>query len=359
MSALLQRMLLSWLSVSAGVTLAALAAVIGTTSATAQTPVPDLPLEATPPVNPAAGDLASSQPEPLYAAPTRADRSGRILAAVEIDGKGPYRFIVDTGANRSALAPGVAQQLGLPYVSGGEVEVHGVTGTAMLPGVQVTSLRAGELLLPPSVLPVVSGDIFGGADGILGVAGIQGMRLDVDFLHDRVVIAPSSGRRAPDGFLVVRAGLWKGGLLLVNGRVGSVPAKIIIDTGAEHTMGNMPLRALLLDTRRHGEEFDTTVLGATPDIGSGTYFRAPMISIGGAQLLDLPVTFGDLHVFDLWGLAGEPALVVGMDVLGRLERFIIDYRRKEFQIKGSDTHGSMMRRCTSSTCGSRIPESGT
>ena len=177
------------------------------------------------------------------------------------------------------------------------------------------------------------------------------------------MIAWSSLRQAGavrrTAFIVVRASLWKGGLLLLNGRVGKVKAKVIIDTGAEHTMGNLPLRAALLGTHKRNEEFETTVLGATPDVGSGTYFRAPMISIGGAQLMDLPVTFGELYVFELWGLTDEPALVVGMDVLGRLERFVVDYRRKEFQIKGSDTHGSMLRRCTSSTCASRIPESGT
>jgi predicted aspartyl protease len=278
--------------------------------------------------------------------------------AVEINGQGPFRFIVDTGANHSALSPSVAERLALPTVPGG-VEVHGVTGTATLPAVHVASLRAGDLSLPPSVMPVLPGDIFGGADGLLGVAGIQKMRLDVDFLHDRVSIGPSNGRRARDGFLVVRASLWQGGLLLVDGRVGSVPTKVIIDTGAERTMGNLPLRAAVLGGREKDEELETTVLGATPEVGSGTYFRAPRISIGRAQLLDLAVTFGDLHVFELWGLTNEPALVLGMDVLGKLEQFVVDYRRQEFQVKGIGGRGSTLRRCTSSTCGSRIPEPGT
>jgi predicted aspartyl protease len=299
---------------------------------------------------------AHPEPGPLYAAPTRADRSGRIHAAVEINGKGPYRFIVDTGANSSALAPRVVEELALPPVAAGVVEVHGVTGAAMLPAVQVESLRAGGIDLPKSTMPVLAGNIFAGADGILGVAGIQQIRLDVDFVHDRVEIAPSSGKRAPAGYVTVRADLWQGGLLLVNGRVGSVPAKVIIDTGAERTMGNMQLRASILARSRRSREFDTTVFGATPDVGEGKYFRAPRIWIGPAQLVDLPVTFGDLHVFELWGLTAEPALVVGMDVLGRLERFIVDYKRKEFQMKSTGPKGVAIRRCSPSTCASRIPE---
>jgi hypothetical protein len=308
-----------------------------------------------PPASEAAQPGPQTEPEALYAAPTRADRSGRILAAVMINDRGPYRFILDTGANSSALAPRVAAELKLPAAEG--VQVHGVTGTAVLPGVHVDSMRAGDVVLPPAVLPVLPGDIFAGADGILGVTGMQRMRVDVDFLHDRVTIGHSSGRRATSGYVTIKANLWQGGLLLVAGRVGSIATQVIIDTGAERTIGNLPLRAAILARRNSGEEFSTSVFGATPAVESGTYFRAPQIAIGSAKLIDLPVTFGDLHVFDLWGLTDEPALVIGMDVLGRLERFVVDYRRQEFQIKTRGDHGAAIRSCTSSTCASRIPES--
>lgn len=309
---------------------------------------------ATPSPQPGA-DAAPTRPDAMYASPTRADRVGRILAAVEINGKGPYRFIVDTGANSSALAPGVAEELGLPQVQGG-VQVHGVTGTAMLPAVHVESLRVGGIVLPPATLPLLPGDIFAGADGILGVAGIQQMRIDVDFLKDRVEITPSSGKRAPSGYLTVRASLWQGGLLLVDGRVGNVPTKVIIDTGAERTIGNMQLREALASKAEREKVSEVKVLGATPSVGEATYFKVPRIRIGPTQLVDLPVTFGELYVFQLWGLTDEPALVVGMDVLGGLERFVVDYKRAEFQVKSRGSNGFDVRRCTSSTCGSRIPE---
>lgn len=300
-------------------------------------------------------DAAPPKPGAMYASPTRADRVGRILASVEINGRGPYRFIVDTGANSSALAPRVADELALPAVEGG-VQVHGVTGTAMLPAVHVESLRVGGIVLPPGTMPLLPGDIFADADGILGVAGIQNMRMDVDFANDRVEIAPSHGKRAPSGYLTVRASLWQGGLLLVDGRVGSVPTKVIIDTGAERTIGNMQLREALAGKAKREKVLEAKVLGATPSVGTATYFKVPRIRIGPTQLTDLPVTFGELYVFQLWGLTDEPALVVGMDVLGGLERFVVDYKRAEFQMKSRGSSGFDVRRCTSSTCGSRIPE---
>ena len=49
--------------------------------------------------------------------------------------------------------------------------------------------------------------------------------------------------------------------------------------------------------------------------------------------LDGQVTFGNLHVFRVWGLEHEPALLIGMDLLGTVERLVIDYRRREVQLK--------------------------
>ena len=306
-----------------------------------------------PPVE--AGELAEA--EPLYAAPTRADRSGRIHASVMINDAGPYRFILDTGANTSALAPKVADDLALHGVSNTQIIVHGVTGSATLPAVRVESMQVGEVRIPATNLPVLPGPVFGGADGILGINALQKTRIDVDFENDRVSITTSSGRRALPGYLVVPATLRKGGLLLVKGKVGKIPVQVIIDTGAERTLGNLALRTALLESARYDDEIDVSVLGATTDVSEGKYFRAPKIKLGEADLIDLPVTFGNLHVFEVWGLTDTPALVIGMDLLGMLRKFIVDYKRREFQLRSYDMPGAetKMNRCVASRCDSRIP----
>ena len=306
-----------------------------------------------PPVE--AGELAEA--EPLYAAPTRADRSGRIHASVMINDSGPYRFILDTGANTSALAPKVADDLALHGVSNTQIIVHGVTGSATLPAVRVESMQVGEVRIPATNLPVLPGPVFGGADGILGINALQKTRIDVDFENDRVSITPSSGRRALPGYLVVPATLRKGGLLLVKGKVGKIPVQVIIDTGAERTLGNLALRTALLESARYDDEIDVSVLGATTDVSEGKYFRAPRIKLGEADLIDLPVTFGNLHVFEVWGLTDTPALVIGMDLLGMLRKFIVDYKRREFQLRSYDMPGAETRlnRCIARRCDTRIP----
>jgi hypothetical protein len=38
-----------------------------------------------------------------------------------------------------------------------------------------------------------------------------------------------------------------------------------------------------------------------------------------------------MHIFEHWHLSKEPVLLIGMDTLGLLDVFIIDYRRRELQ----------------------------
>jgi predicted aspartyl protease len=256
---------------------------------------------------------------------------------VMVNGQGPFRFILDTGANRAVLSPRVLAGLRLQLAADGPtVAVHGVTGTALLPAVRIDELRAGEMVLARDQnVPVLSQTVLADADGILGIEGLRSARIDIDFVEDRVSIVKSSGRQAArSGFLTIDVSLQHGGLIVVPGRVGKVRVKAIIDTGAERTLGNNALReALLLVSRNGAEELTTRVFGATPEVGQGTSLVAPTIFLGEAELRDLEVTFGDLHVFRVWDLEHEPALLIGMDLLGTVERLVIDYRRRELQIK--------------------------
>jgi hypothetical protein len=207
-------------------------------------------------------------------------------------------------------------------------------------------------------VPVLAAPVFADADGILGIDGLQSLRIEVDFVKDRVTIRRSNGKRAPDGYLTVPAQFEHGGLLRVKGKVGKIRCAVVIDTGAAYTIGNLALQEALSRTMRTGGRAEATVSGATPITSSGFTLAAPMISIGEARLRNLPVTFADLHVFKLWGLTDEPALVVGMDILGTLEQLVVDYARREFQLKPYSEGGVSYRSCNSGECGTRLPKRG-
>ena len=268
--------------------------------------------------------------EPRYVAPTRRDRIGRIWAPVFIDGKGPYRLVLDTGANRSAITTHTAEELGIPATLDGQTVVTGFTGAATVPTVKVGKLEVGDVYLGPAELPVLR-DVFGGAEGVLGVEGLAGRRIFADFTHDKLEISMSHGERARHGFTTVPLHVWHG-LLVADVKLGNVRAKAIIDTGAQGTVGNLALRdALMRHPPRNAEQTD--IIGVTLDVQHGDYMQMPDIDFGKLTVKNVHVAFGDMYLFQHWGLTQEPTLTLGMDLLGSFDVLIIDYARHELQIR--------------------------
>jgi len=268
--------------------------------------------------------------EPRYVSPTRRDRIGRIWAPVLIDGKGPYRLVLDTGANHSAITTRAAQSLGIAPVATSTL-VTGFTGTAVVPTLHVNSLEVGELLIGPSDLPVLQ-DVFGGAQGVLGVEGLENKRIYADFSRDRLEITLSHGERAKMGFVVVPLTQTAGGLLVANVRVGTVRTKAIVVTGAQGTVGNMALRHALMRVPPRNAMHEE-IIGVTLDVQTGDNLLAPDIDFGSLQVKGAHVTFGDMYLFQHWKLTNEPTLTLGMDLLGSFDVLVIDYNRHELQIR--------------------------
>jgi predicted aspartyl protease len=271
---------------------------------------------------------ASSAPGPLFASPTTLDRIGRIVAPVTINGLGPFRFIVDTGANSSVLTTRLMQTLGLTPSPDQVITLRGVTGAVVVPAVVVDSFQTGDLTQRALRLPVVD-NVMGAADGILGMRGFDGKRITVDFVRDRIEIADSPGTRAPRQFITLPARLHFERLLLVDARVGGVRTKAIIDTGAERTLGNVVLRDTLLRKRGIDPASATQVIGLNLVEEAAHAIRTPTIVMGDANIANIHVVYGDIDVFKLWQLEDQPAMLVGMDVLGTLRTLMVDYERRE------------------------------
>ena len=289
---------------------------------------------------------ALADPEPLFAAPTRLDRIGRVMTHVMVNGKGPFRFVIDTGASRSTLAPHLAKALNLLPSVGRNVMLNGVTGAAEVFTVAVDSIEIGALRFEKQDLPVIFTSIMGNADGILGVAGFQDQRIDVDFKRDRVSVLTSNGKRPHYSMVTARAERNDNGLMIVDVRVGRrIKVKAVIDTGAERTLGNLALQNEMNKHRRRKREVVSAVVhGATPDIADGDVQEIKEATMGDMTLTNMEVIFADFHVFKLWGLHQQPAMLIGMDMLGVLDRLVIDYRRNEVSMYGERAASRIVQR---------------
>jgi len=272
----------------------------------------------------------------LYASPTRKDRIGRVLAPVMINGQGPFRLIVDTGASYSSVSPQLAATLGLQPSEDLPFLVNGITGSARVPSVLINHLQAGDLSFRSIRLPVIWAPVMAGADGILGAAGLKEERIMVEFTRNRVTIARSPIGLAPRGFRRVHGTLTSNGLLTVEVRVGGVRARAVVDTGAERSLGNQALRDALRHWQRarKAPQF-TDVYGTTAEIAQGELGLAPIITLGPIKMIDVDLIYGDFHIFEVWKMRDEPALILGMDVLGSVSSLGIDFRNQELYFEGA------------------------
>lgn len=265
----------------------------------------------------------------------------RPVVSVTINGEGPFDFILDTGANRTSIAPRLAERLRL--TADHRREIDGVTGPAVVDVVILDRLDAGALQLRDLAAPVVNQNMLGNAYGLLGVDALAGMRVAFDFNADTVEIGESGAALPSERSGGSRSGGSRSARLLSSGlaqttmRVADMDVVAIIDTGADATLGNTALRGAIGAQRwRAWRRFDADILGAGEAVVRGEVAVMRNLQLGQTRFLRAPVVVADLHVFDVLSMS-TPALVLGMDILEHAETLVIDYGTGEVAIGGSRT----------------------
>lgn len=276
-----------------------------------------------------APDLAAYQTASaadFAAGPTRSDRLGRVVAPVMVNGQGPFRFIVDTGANRSVLSDTLATQLGLSPSSTGEV--HSVYGVSTAPIVTVNTLQYGDVSLSAEAMPMLNGRVLAGEQGLLGVDGMRGRRLRMDFERNCIEIAPSREARRLRGWTSIRGEMRFGHLVVIRGSVNGIRVNLLLDTGSDSSLANFALRdAMNVRLRRRPREEQTIAYTAGQTVVLENAVLIPRMMMGELEVRNIVAYVNDFHIFQLWNLTSEPTLLLGMDVLSQAKGIAIDYER--------------------------------
>ena len=255
---------------------------------------------------------------------TRTDSSGRAVALININGEGPFRFIIDTGANRSVLSQALATRLGLAH--SGEGVVHSIDGAQPAMMVNVDALSFGALRLSSGETPVLDGPMLGGEHGLLGVDGMAGRLLHVDFTKNCVEIYENARQVSTKGWLSVPARMRFGSLLMVPGDIMGVKVNVLIDTGSEISLANGHFREALRNVGARSIEYrngHAFTFGRPIVLAERVW--TPRLYLGRTIISGVNAYIGDFHIFELWGLQDEPTLLIGMDVLERSREMAIDY----------------------------------
>jgi len=259
------------------------------------------------------------------------DRDDRMTVPVMLSGSGPYRFLVDTGADRTAVSTQIADRL--RFARQQNVVLHGVAGarsveTAKVPLLQLERKRVSEI-----DAALLDSDHMG-ADGILGVDSLASQRVMFDFDKNTMSVVPSSSpdfRREP-GTIVVSAKRKYGRLLFTEASINGRSAVVVIDTGSAVSLGNEALRRQLRGKRELTSKEQVELMSVTGDKILGDYMFARELQLGGVTLNDLAIIFADAHTFKQLGLENRPALLLGMNAIRAFKKVSIDFANRKFRV---------------------------
>jgi hypothetical protein len=256
----------------------------------------------------------------------------RLLVDVLLNDRGPYRFLVDSGADTSVVGLRVAGALKLPI--GTPVVLNGMTARNTVDRVKVDRLRLGSTDFTGLQLPALREEHLG-SDGIIGIDALVQQRLMMDF-EKRTISVEDSRKpyKALPGEIVVTARRKRGQLILTEVKAAGLQLDAVIDTGSEVTIGNIALRNRIAK-RARDKLMTVTAIGVT---GVPVQLEMVVLSdlkVGSVRLTNVPVAFADLPPFDIFGLSKEPALLLGTDLLDTFRRVSLDFggRKVRFQLR--------------------------
>lgn len=285
---------------------------------TAATPAASLPQSS---VAKAPEDLAAEANADTVEAP--ADRFSRMTVPVTIEGEGPFRFMIDTGSQSTVVTRSLSKKLGLPVV--GNAIVVGMASQVPVELVALDGLEFAARTFDGLEVPLLEKRHVG-ADGILGLDSLQDLRVLIDFRDGSIAVNDAKQLGGNRGYeIVVRARHRLGRLIITRADIDGVNTAVIIDTGAQNSIGNMALRDRL--RAKHRETIRTTDVNGFDIFGELDFARN--LRIKDIQLSNLPILFSDGPAFEQLGLHKKPAMILGMRDLRVFDRIAIDFAQRK------------------------------
>lgn len=267
-----------------------------------------------------AGQEAQNQAASADIVAIRKDQWSRMTVPVRVGERGPFRFLVDTGSQNTVLSVDLAARLAL--VPNRKARLVSVAGTQIVDTVEIDQIDLGRRSYYSLTAPLLESEHMG-ADGILGLDSLQDQRVLIDFRKGLMVIDEARNLGGSRGFeIVVTARRRSGQLIMTDARLDGIKVQVVIDTGAETSIGNLALQKALAKKRKHGQIELLSVTGhqVNADLGYGRG-----LEIGGISFNNVAIAFTDAPAFEALDLNKRPSLLLGMRDLRSLDRLAIDF----------------------------------
>jgi predicted aspartyl protease len=254
----------------------------------------------------------------------RADAADRMTVPVQIGAKGPYRFLIDTGSQKTVLSTDLAARLALSPIE--KRRILGVAGEQMADTAVLDELGLGRRsFYGLTVLLFESRHI--GADGIVGIESLQSQRVLLDFVQNRMAVGDAKSLGGNAGYEIVVTARRRGGqLIMTRAEVDGVQTDVVIDTGSDTTIGNRALQRALGRRGALGQAVLTSVTGQQTVADMG---YAQKLTVGDFDISNLVIAYTDGPAFAALHLDRKPAMMLGMRELRLFKRVAIDFSTRK------------------------------
>lgn len=259
----------------------------------------------------------------------------RMAIPVTIGDNDDYRFVIDTGAERTVISRELADRLALG--AGPRVNLVSLSGRSQVATVAIPALRFGRKRDTQAVMAPALSYRHLGASGLLGVDLLDGHKVSIDVDRRTMAVRPSRrtsrhmmGRGAPNE-IVVRAASPLGQLIVTDADYRGSRIRVVIDTGSGLSIGNMAMRRLI--GGRGTPLGRIPITSVTGQQVMADYHQVDRFRLGGMHLTNAPMAFGDLEPFRTLGLDDTPAMLLGMDAFRMFRRVDIDFANRDIRFE--------------------------
>ena len=248
--------------------------------------------------------------------------AGRLVVRVGVDGVDSLRFILDTAAESSAITRAVADRLDIDASRVRRMRVVGVAGTRIMTSVALRSLSVGGARIA-GVRAIVLDDGALGAgafDGLLGNDVLRRYDVEIDVPGGALRLhAPASLQASADRSALIALPMKPGrdGFVAFDATLGGAPVHAILDTGTPVSLLNWRAAALAgVTPETSGVREGRGGTAGLDGVRATTHeYRFDGLAFGSARFPPGRLRIADLPLFRVAGVALEPAMLVGVDLL--------------------------------------------
>jgi predicted aspartyl protease len=262
-----------------------------------------------------------------------ADKAPVIIVDANANGKGPFKFLVDTGSSATVITEEISDALGFHSKSPttGKPSVGCCTSTVVkLRSMQIGETEAKDVSVVLGNLSAISRDIGTRIDGIIGSTFMTDYKVVIDYPKQEILFGNNHQGEEAKGEVFRFAG--RVPFIIVEAMVNDKgPFSFLIDTGATiTTITEQTADALGLHRKASGQRraLSGSFAGVTMDL-----VIADSIQVDAAEARDINVGVHNLTPLS-HGIGTPIDGIIGYNFM-KDYRVIIDYLRLQITFKGS------------------------